>query len=198
MYSLMWLSTCWIPLVYTLKRIVNHKDVTSIVCYNTVDAKECDCKYISLNNIKDINEIKNDYARIRVMFNMNNNSFAYCALSQEFHWPIEEKYEHSWISKAVLFDSEKEIESSVDVTHIVNMYAGPSYNFYNSYFDFNWIPEIANSSFNELHIYDNNDFCYKINLITNTEINDTCEHDLLEKICGIKLLCRSTYDFETM
>ena len=195
MYSFMWLATCWIPLVYAMKRIVNHKDITSIVCYKQIDTKESEATTVSLKNMDIINELKNDYAKIRVNFNMNNKAYVYCALSQEFSWQIEQTYELSWISQALLVDDNSK---SLDVTHLVNMYAGPSCDFYNSHFDFNWIPEIANSNFNILEIYDKNEICYKINLRTNTEINDTGETNLLESICGIKLLCRSTFDFETM
>lgn len=193
----MWLATCWVPLVYTLKRIVNHKDVISITGYKHVDSDSG--TQISLNNLNVINDVKNDYARMKLTFNMNNQTFVYCVLSSEFSWPVEDSYEFAWIKRAhLIYKENTEIETETDVTDLINMYSGPQRNFYNSQFDFNWIPEIANSNAVRLELYDNNDFCYKIMLDTNTEVNDTGENGLLENICGLKLYDRSTFGFENM
>jgi len=188
------MSTCWLPLVYTIRRYINHKDVISIVGYKDTETTESQSTLISLTNLGVINDLKNDYTRMRVTFNMNNETFVYCALSQEFGWPVEESFEHSWIQKAYLTNKTL---SPIDVTDIINMYAGPERNFYNSMFDFNWIPEIANSSATQLDIYDHNNFCYKVNLTTNTEINDDNSQSIA-LVCGIKLFCRSSDGFETM
>ena len=90
----MWLSTCWVPLVYTINRYVNHKDVVSIMGYKHVDSKTG--TQISLNNLHVINDVKNDYARMHVTFNMNNKTFVYSVLSSEFKWPLDDKYEYTW------------------------------------------------------------------------------------------------------
>ena len=194
----MWISTCWLPLVYGLKRYVNFKEVTSIIGYKQTDTQESDATLISLNNLSVINDLKNDYGKIRLTFNMNNRSFVYVSLSEEFNWPREDLYESQWIKRAFLIDNQNKIDSCTDVTYLISMYAGPSGNFYNSTFDFNWIPEVANSSSQILSIYDHNEFCYKVNLKTNTEINDTGTNNLLENICGIKLYCRSADEFESL
>lgn len=187
----MLLSTCWVPLLYIFKRYVNHKSVISIVGYMD---RQGSGSNISLNSLDVINDLKHDYERMQVTFNMNNKTFVYCALSNEFSWPIKDKYIHTWIRQAFLVSTFNEITTMIDVTDVIDMYAGPQRNFFDTAFDFNWIPEFANTTDNVLNIYDQNDFCYKINLSTNTEINDT---GLLESICGIKLLRRSSSDFET-
>lgn len=190
MYSLMWLSTCWIPLVYGLKRMVNYKNVIKISGFKNLYSNES--VNISIYSIDDINDIAKDYKRMKITYNMNNSTFVYCSTTEEFLWPIDDTYQYTWIQKANLILSEN--KESVDVTDIVNMYAGPERNFYNTHFDFNWIPEIGETSANILEIYDNNGTTYNINLKTNTEINNTG----IESVRGIKLFCRSMCDFDTM
>ena len=187
MYSLLWISTCWLPLMYMLKYFASTKVVLSIKGYKNIDSDE-----ILLKNADVLNDIKDEYTRMEVTYKMNNHTFVYSVLSKEFIWPIEETFEYTWISKAYLVSHTS--ESDTDVTEVVNMYAGPQRNFYNSTFDFNWIPVIEHSKASELHIYDNNNSCYKIDLATNTEIDD----NRLENVCGIKLFCRCSYGFETM
>ena len=183
----MWLSTCWIPLVYGLKRLVNYKDVVNIIGYKDTNSHGT---HFSLDDEKKINTLKDDYQLMKVTYNMNNKTFVYCALSNEFHWPPVETFQYPWIKIANLVNEDNE---NIDVTDLVNMYIGPERRFYDCKFDFNWIPEIKNSSATYLDIYDNDNVEYKIKLSTNKEVGENS----LDKY-GINLLCRSSFDFETL
>lgn len=184
----MWLSTCWIPLVYGLKKLVNYKDVVSISGYKDLNGE---CTTISLDYESDLNNIKDDYEMMKVTFNMNNKTFVYCALSNEFHWPVAETFQYPWVKTANLVTEEG---GNIDVTDLVNMYTGPERRFYDSKFDFNWIPEIKNSSADYLDIYDKENIHYQIKISTNQETN---ENSIVEKY-SITLVCRSSFDFETL
>lgn len=186
MYSLMWLSTCWIPVVYALKYFVNHKEVTGVYGYKNID--DCESKACELS-LQDL-ETTTKYQRMKVYYTMNNKNFAYCALADEFVWPQDDSYQFSWIQKANVVDTSS--CDIIDVTESVVLYSGPSHNFYFSKFDFNWIPEVAKhaKTHTELHIYDNNNSVYKINLCSNS-----CKDPKIENICGVKLYNRFSEDF---
>ena len=177
----MLISTCWIAFFYCLKRYVNNKNVTNIIGYknNDVLGTNLNLKYLNV-----INYIKNDYERIELTFWMNNKLFKYTALSDEFTWPIKDNYEHTWIYGAYLTCNDN-IDTFIDVTNAVNMYAGPKRNFYDCNFDFKWIPEIAISLADQLCIYDKNENEYIIDLKTN-ETSDS--QNLLQSVFGVKLL----------
>lgn len=169
MFTLMIFATLLIPFYYYMKfKNKNTLEICSIIGFNNEHTNGTIINTLDENTLKSIQE---EYDRVTVKINYNDNKYKYTCLTKHLNLPIQIQNEkQTFISKAEVCCE----NNTYDVTEIVKKYSGPNDDFFGNPFNMSWIfPEYKETNKQAcLKIYSENKIQHTIDLLTNEEIVD--------------------------